>query len=215
MSDKQQDQHDADYSHELYEEPPRTSRGSMLGVFAALVALVIIGLAGYIWLTPGLTFDNLLHRQGATRQTPVQANVSDDAQSSVAEHNIEAVSQQSSSMECPYCGMLADAGGTHVIALWSDDRQTHHDSWDCAFGYGKDEDLELVSAQVNLHGTAPEDPDWLDAASAWFLYDTDKQIKLSMPPYVAAFASRADAEAMRPEWGGKVVDFAGLQAHWE
>lgn len=118
-------------------------------------------------------------------------------------------------MDCPYCGMLADASGTHVVVQWSDGSHTHHDSWDCAFMHGKDEGLAMAAMQVSEHGTSPENPVWLDASSAWFLYDMDKRIKMSMPPFTAAFTTRAAAEAAQPEWGGAVVDFAGLQANWE
>ncbi|MBN2080628.1 nitrous oxide reductase accessory protein NosL [bacterium] len=115
---------------------------------------------------------------------------------------------------CPYCGMLADKSASHVIASWSDGAHTHHDSWDCAIYYGQDEDLSMANAEVLAYGSPQDKPRWLDAAESWFLYDT-KPVTGSMPPYVAAFDSRAAAEAAQPELGGEVTDFAGLQAKWD
>jgi hypothetical protein len=44
---------------ELYVEPPRLTARDMAGVIAALLALAVIGFAGYIWLNPDLSWNNV------------------------------------------------------------------------------------------------------------------------------------------------------------
>jgi nitrous oxide reductase accessory protein NosL len=115
---------------------------------------------------------------------------------------------------CPVCGMRTPASGSHCVALWSDGSRTHHDCWDCLLTYGKERGLSLQRAVVIARGSSADAPRWLEAASAWYLYGTQR-IEMSMPPYVAAFASKAEAEAAQPELGGEVLDFAGLKAQWK
>lgn len=43
---------------ELYEEPPRMTAMDTIGVVIALVALLVIGWGGYLWLTPGKSLAN-------------------------------------------------------------------------------------------------------------------------------------------------------------
>ena len=117
-------------------------------------------------------------------------------------------------MRCPYCGMFSEKSASHVIAAWPDGSHTHHDSWDCALYYALEEDKVLVGAEVSAFGSPVDNPQWLDAAEAVFLYDT-KPVTGSMPPYVAAFATRAAAKAAQAELGGEMTDFAGLKAKWE
>lgn len=261
----------ADTEPTIYEEPTRLGWQDKLGVVAALIALAVIGVAGYIWLTPGLEFDTLLARLEAARQpapqaaSPQSASASDaagtkasasavspSAMPGMVEHEQGMVSANSGATDgnnpqantvpssngsqtepvataddplagvnlivgdtdCATCGMSGPASGSHCVALWNDGARTHHDCWDCLFTYGKERGLSLVRAVVIAHGGGQESPRWLEASRAWFLYGTSR-IEMSMPPYVAAFASRAAAEAAQPELGGELLDFAGLQAHWE
>ncbi|MCH7472236.1 nitrous oxide reductase accessory protein NosL [bacterium] len=187
---------------ELYEEPPKLTGRDIGGVIVALVALACIGLAGYVWITPGLGFAGLLSR-GADRTDSSNGQVT-----AVADTKHE-------SIRCEYCGMFADLSASYVMAQWTDGDLTHHDSWDCMFNHGRDEDLTLQSAMVSHYGMSIENPHWLAADETWYLHDTKESVKGSMPPYVAAFASRGEAEAAQPEMGGEVLDFAGLRIKWE
>lgn len=47
---------------EMYVEPPRMTTKDMAGVIIALLALVIIGFTGYVWLNPSLSWQNILHK---------------------------------------------------------------------------------------------------------------------------------------------------------
>ena len=123
--------------------------------------------------------------------------------------------QHDHEMNCPYCGMFADKSESHISAEWTDGTHTHHDCWDCAFLFGMENGLGLASATVALLGSPPSNPDWIDAQVAWFLYDTDKSVPGSMPPFVAAFATKDAAQAHQADWGGELVDFLGLQAKWD
>ena len=55
---------------ELYEEPQRITAKATIGVVVALASLVIIGAVGYVWLTPGLTFRDLLPASGTAPEEP-------------------------------------------------------------------------------------------------------------------------------------------------
>ncbi|GEM_PF-2229467 len=234
MTDERQVRNEAADEPELYEEPPRMTARDAAGVILALVALTVIGVAGYIWLTPGKGFADLLPTR--TAQEPIMpAAVPAEEVPAMDQHPpaeaAAAVHEQGRTsgdmtdepaapaaydpdVRCLYCGMFAARSGSHAVAQWSDGSTTHHDCWDCLLSHGMEEDLTLTGATVAEHGSAPEDPRWLDAEQAWFLYDT-KAIKGSMPPYVAAFVDRATAEGAQAELGGEVVDFDGLRAYWE
>jgi hypothetical protein len=246
---------------EIYEVPARMGVKDALGVVLALVLLVAIGVAGYVWLTPGMSFQALLAHTGiAARHTPsasapAQPEVSMDgaelaeptaatppagtdmtgmpgmSEAQLAGAAAAAAGDQTQTTapavdplvdpqlhtgdtDCATCGMDSLVSGSQCVALWSDSTHTHHDSWDCLFTYGEAHNLSLKRAVVTAHGSAPASPRWLEAQGAWFLYGTSR-IEMSMPPYVAAFDSQTAAEAAKPELGGEVVDFAGLQAHWK
>ena len=231
----------------FYEEPPRLGRKDILAVAAALVLLVLIGVTGYYWMTPGKSVADLLaYTQPAEAETaeadsPVPLEIQEHWASTLDDQaappvaaagvtNAQPVAEDGGiamyiedeplaglhdhDMRCPYCGMFSEKSASHVIAAWSDGSRTHHDSWDCAFYYGQGEGLELVDAEVSAFGSPVDNPQWLDAAGATFLYDT-KPVTGSMPPYVAAFATRAAAEAAQHELSGEIADFVGLQARWE
>jgi hypothetical protein len=117
-------------------------------------------------------------------------------------------------MSCPQCGMHADRSLAHVVAHWSDGSTTHHDCWDCTFAWGRANGITLQEVQVMAHGSRLDAPQWLQAPAAVFLYGTSR-IKGSMPPYVAAFDTRAAATAAQPELGGEVLDWEGLQAKFK
>ena len=191
---------------EIYEVAPKLTNRDIAGVAAALVALAVIGVAGYIWLTPGLTFSGLFQR--GTTTTAVDTTDTDQAVTSDADPGAAA-----EEVRCPYCGMFADRSLSHVDATWADGAHTHHDSWDCVFLHAMDNGLELDSARVTAYDSAGATVPWLDAAAAWYLFDTQR-IKGSMPPYVAAFSSQDAAAKAQPQLGGEIVDFDGLRARW-
>jgi hypothetical protein len=110
--------------------------------------------------------------------------------------------------------MPANASPSETVVIWSNGEHQHFDSWDCLFNYGSKHGLAIERAVVRRHAEPRDEPRWLKAEQAWYLYDT-KTIAMSMPPYVAAFESAAAAEAAQAELGGEPVSFAGLQAHWE
>lgn len=115
---------------------------------------------------------------------------------------------------CSYCGMFADRSMTHVVVLWDDGSHSQHDSFDCVFGKQIDDGLVIERIQVTAYDADNPGSDWLDARSASFLYDTSP-VTGSMPPYVAAFASNAEAEAALEILGGELLDFNELAARWQ
>lgn len=230
---------------ELYVEPPRMAAKDMVGVIIAILALVIIGFAGYIWLNPALTWSNVFARKPAAteqaggpsvpkRGTETQSQNSmpgmpaapattektgtEDINALNAETGSQppaAVAQGAEDFTCAQCGMDASRSASHVLAHWKDQSSGHFDSWDCTFKYAKEHGQTLSSAEVNRFGDDPASPQMLAAAEAWFLYDTKKKVTGSMPPYVAAYPDEAAAKAAQPEMGGEAMDFAGLKAKWE
>jgi hypothetical protein len=116
-------------------------------------------------------------------------------------------------LNCAYCGMFADKSLSHSVVQWNDGSHTHHDGWDCVFKYGQDAGLVLEDAVVVQYDGTGEEPVWIAANEAWFLYGT-KTIKGSMPPFVAAFESEAAAQAAKAELGGEVLGFVGLSNKW-
>lgn len=239
MTDERQVHNSEAEEPELYEEPPRMTGRDAGGVILALVALTVIGVAGYIWLTPGKGFADLLPSRtpqqsgmpaataapGAHEHSEVPHDVMEASAPAEETAELPAAAEPMSEdpaaqvaydqdVRCAYCGMFADKSGSHAVAQWSDGSQTHHDCWDCLLNYGTEEGLTLKGATVVEYGSPLSGPRWLDAGQAWYLYET-KAIKGSMPPYVAAFADRAAAEGAQAELGGEVVDFAGLRANWE
>ena len=255
---------------ELYVEPPKLTGRDALGVILALVALVVIGIGGYIWLNPQLSAASLFKHQqpaasaknaasttapaaGTTNAAPGGAGsmpgmdmsgqtTDQNSQSSAttssapaaetstqeqakapAESTAAAVpASESAAAEtkpehfiCDFCGMFADSSRSYVIAQWTDGMTSHHDSWDCVSKYGKANKMTLASAKVLDFTSQKGAPVMLDAAGAWYLYKTKKSVSGSMPPNVAAYASRAAAEKAQPAMGGETLDFAGLKAKWE
>lgn len=264
MTEEKTTKHDIEEEPMLYEEPPRMGWRDTVGVVIALIALVIIGIEGYIWLTPGMTLSKFLGQDGPsanattavsehTSGTPrmdepagmeemstnhmpgtgaqaeampsgeavpsaetemmAEPSAQPDPTATPAANPLADLSQHDDT-ECPACGMDASRSLASVAALWSDGTHTHHDCFDCMFTWGKEQGLTLIRAEVLEHGTTTQDANWLDAASATYLYGTSR-IEMSMPPYVAAFESRAGAEAAQPEFGGEVMDFAQLTKQWK
>jgi len=222
MSDDQQEQKKAGgekvANDEFYIEPPRIGTRDAIGVVIALVALVVIGVLGYVWLNPRLSFSNLLHRQprpSSTGAVPSTAGASQTGASSTSQGGAapQAATPAAEEFACDYCGMPTTRSQSYIIATWQGGRTSHHDSWDCVFRFGGQGKLSLASAQVSAYGVEPVN--MLDAAQAYYLYDTTKKVKNSMPPSVAAYASRSAAEAARPEMGGELLDFTGLEKKWE
>jgi hypothetical protein len=215
---------------------PMTGKDAF-GVVVALVALVLIGAAGYVWMTPGVSFSALIPSASKVaveptndyQSAPVAAVHKLHSGASVgagvpAEHSEMQPDGDNSlladphlhdhDLSCAYCGMFSDKSLSHSVAQWSDSSHTHHDGWDCLFRYGQDSGLVLEDAAVLKHGSTPEEPVWIAAKEAWFLFDT-KKIKGSMPPFVAAFETKAAAQAAKAELGGEVLDFAVLSSKWE
>jgi nitrous oxide reductase accessory protein NosL len=140
-----------------------------------------------------------------------------EAQARPAEPDTAAEAAETSAaegpLECPYCGMLPANSGTHIAAEWSDGAEHHYDCFDCMFNHLKESSATLANVKVSRYGSPGSAPDWLDAASAVFLYDT-KRIKGSMPPYTAAFSDEASAMAAQAELGGELVNWTALRAKW-
>lgn len=193
---------------ELYVEPPRMTAKDMIGVVVALIALGLIGYAGYVWLNPDLSLQTVFKKNNA----PVHSTAVDSTvKTNVTDVQPEAATEDYS---CAQCGMFADKSSSHVQVSWAGGDKTHHDSWDCVFKYAKAQSLVLESAQVLDYATGIGGR-MLDAGSAWYLYDTEASVEGSMSPYIAAFKDQAAAQAAQPEMGGEPVDFTGLKAKWE
>jgi nitrous oxide reductase accessory protein NosL len=186
---------------ELYVEPAKMTSRDTVGVVAALFALAIVGVLGYIWLNPNLGISNL-GGAGKAVQEPGEAPVF-------------TAGVDSMEVRCPYCNMFAAKSASYIVATMGDGTVQHFDSWDCLFKYGTEEKQPLVSAQVAKYGSDIGDPLWLTAADAVYLYDTKQSIQGSMPPGVAAFESEADAAAETGELGGTVLGFTELMAKWQ
>ncbi len=222
----------------LYEEPPLMTPKDSMGVAVAVVALVVIGILGYNWLTPNSPAQQV-SPPASTEPEVIDMPDLNMADMDIPEHDMAGMesnaesAEESSTMEelpstsgeqtpnqhdhkmnCAYCGMFSDKSKSHIQIKWSDESHTHHDCWDCAFFYGSEEGLSLEAAEVTLLSSPVSNPVWIDAEDAWYLYDTEKSVEGSMQPFVAAFESMDAAHASHSEWGGELVDFAGLQAKW-
>jgi nitrous oxide reductase accessory protein NosL len=196
MSEQRPNQHELE-EPELYVEPARMRTKDTVGVVLALLALALIGIGGYIWLNPALGIENLL-----------------GSRSKLAEPVTTAAGKEERE-RCPHCGMYADGSASHVKAAWEGEVEHSFDSWDCVFAWGKENKLALTGALVIAYSdTAGEQPGWLPADDAVFLYDTTAAVAGSMPPYVAAFAGEQDALRGQETLGGTVLNFPELRARW-
>lgn len=117
-------------------------------------------------------------------------------------------------MRCASCGMFTDRSMSQVVGYWKDGDETHHDCWDCLFNYAADNGLELDHALVKLFNSSLEEPEWIRADESVYLFGT-APIKGSMPPFIAAFASRNEAEGAQTELGGEIMNFSDLKSNWE
>lgn len=208
---------------EFYVEPLRMGARDLAGIILALVALAIIGYSGYIWLNPTLGYRDALRLgklqspvSGMTQAAaPVRETVRPSGSSQEQATGAAAsggAEQSAEDATCATCGMDSLKSLSHVIATWSDGKVTHHDSWDCMFNFEKSFQKKFVSAQVRNYESPGDAPEMLAAAKAYYLYDTKETVTGSMPPYVAAFPTRADAESHRAKLGGEVVDFSRLKS---
>ncbi|MCB1220133.1 MAG: nitrous oxide reductase accessory protein NosL [Planctomycetales bacterium] len=149
-------------------------------------------------------------RDGADKGMPAADKDSSTVTASGSLYNKAGFSDSS----CQYCGMFADKSLTHVVVRWQDGSYTQHDSFDCVFNLMADEARSIDAIQFTAYEVDNPGSHWLDASTAWFLYDTDT-VKGSMPPYVAGFASRSDAENAQAGLGGQLLDYNGLAAMWQ
>ncbi len=203
---------------ELYSEPPRMTGKDMAGVSAALVALLLIGYAGYVWLNPDLNWHKLFPGAPPAAETSSQAAAAAPAADMQASGDDEAAAladDAEADYTCAYCGMDASRSQSHANVHWDDATSGHFDSWDCVFAYAKDQGRTLQLAEISQFGSVDTGAPLLDAAQAWYLYDTTGKVEGSMPPYVAAYPDKATAQAAISEMGGEVVDFAGLKDKWK
>jgi hypothetical protein len=195
---------------EFYAEPAQLGRADILGVALALVSLAVIGVLGYVWLNPDLDVGSIR----SWFKPPPGATETVVATAEQSELNVDVgdgAAQETTS--CPVCGMYSERSDAHIVVAWSDGSHTHHDAWDCAFKWMQQQELTITRAQAVAYGSPKEAPTWLPAESASYLYGT-KELKISMPPYIAAFADAASAEAARAELGGHIIDWAALQQHF-
>jgi nitrous oxide reductase accessory protein NosL len=195
----------ADGEEELYEVPPRMTVGDTVGVVVALIALLVIGWLGYLWLTPGKSLADAFRFGGS----------SDPANTTMAEMQDGTAGDAAAATEnrCEYCGMFADKSMSQVRATYADGVQKAFDSWGCLFNYTRDNDLELAAVSVVDHTSSLDDPEWLDAGNAAYLFGLE-HVEGSMSPFVAAFADADTARAQMDELGGELLDYAGLRAKW-
>lgn len=199
----------AEADSEFYVEPPRTTLRDTVEVLVAIVLLVIIGVAGYHWLTP---------RASTAVQTEASSagTTADSHDHAAAPETEETMAHETTTAEarCEYCGMFADRSRSHIRAEWSDGSTSHHDSFDCLFNYGQDAGLTLASAEVAHYESDPDAPQWLDVTTAMYLYDTTEPVAGSMPPYVAAGSCTSCTGKLKPELGGTEMDWPELAAQW-
>ncbi|HES58679.1 MAG TPA: hypothetical protein ENO21_04545 [Firmicutes bacterium] len=191
---------------ELYEEPPKMTVKDTVGVIVALLALFVIGWLGYLWLTPGRSLaDAWLFGAGTgDTQTTMQE---------MRETQMAADGADVSAARCASCGMFADRSMSHVKATFGDGSAASFDSWGCVFDYAEENNLALASAQVIDLTSSLEDPHWLDADSAAYLYGVDS-VAGSMPPFIAAFPDEQTARVYIQQMGGELMDFAELLGKW-
>jgi hypothetical protein len=187
------------------------------GVIFALLALAVIGLAGYVWLNPDLGWLEIKARYlgKAAPATTDAVAVDPEAAAEVGSTDSAQVSTlDRSATSCQECGMFTDQTLGQIQAVWSDGSSTWHDCWTCLARYGKGQGLTLASATVLDYAAGLEARHTVDAAAAHYLYDVS-ELEGSMRPYVAAFADEASAQAAQASLGGELLDFAGLQARLE
>ena len=187
-----------------YEEAPRSSAADNIGIFIALVALVVIGYVGYVWLTPGMEVRDILASGGSSEKaSAVSSNVNDKptGETAVAE------------TRCPVCNMFALRSHVAVEAHWSDGSTSFHDSWICVKDQQDESGLSMASAMVRDIASGDGEVAWLEAQDAWYRID-GKAVPMSMKPFVAAYPSYSMAEADE-EQGGDLIDYAALLARLE
>jgi nitrous oxide reductase accessory protein NosL len=182
---------------ELYVEPTQMGLRDTLGVVAALIALAVIGVSGYVWLNPQLDSNSFL----AFEKRPDAPLASSAAE---AGH-----------IACPYCGMYADQSDGAVAVMWVGGGSGTFDSFDCLFNYITENKVKLKEGTVLDYASHEQADSWIGFEQATYLYGTTEMVSGSMEPYVAAFGSKQQAEEAKKTMGGEVVDFAGLQRKWK
>jgi len=181
---------------ELYVEPLAMGHRDVLGVIVALMALAAIGVSGYVWLNPDLSLSSMLASFHAAKAPPAQAAA--------------AATTETQHIPCPYCGMNADQSEATVSAMWQGGSGSF-DSFDCLFNYLKEQHVRLDSATVKQYDAQSET---VDVQKAYYLYDTKKTIEGSMPPNVAAFATKDAANKAKAAMGGTLLDYSTLEGKW-
>lgn len=223
---------DEESAPDSYAVPMTFTTKDMVGVIVALVALLVIGYAGYIWLNPDLSYNKMFAGAGPAKEQPASAGATSSSAQASPQPNAAADPAPAAQVDaagtgspapgveaidasCAQCGMDASRSLSHVVASWDSGASSHFDSWDCVFNYAKDQGLMLQSAEVSPYGADDSGAAMLDALQAWYLYDTTQKVQGSMPPYVAAYSGQAAAQAAQQAMGGEVLDFAGLKAKWK
>lgn len=223
MTEKEVRAVDAAEEKEFYEEPPALTKRDLLGVAAALATLLGIGICGYIWLNPDLSYPALWDRTtsgGSPSGSPSlavkagqdESNSADSAPSgpTYSEGTLDSPHTHTHDMSCAQCGMYSDRSTTHIVLAWQDETHSHFCCWDCAFKWQQSQQAVLSRALVVAYTGAVEDPVWLEATEAIYLVGTSR-LAGSMPPFVAAFATRETATAARAELGGEITNWQSLQ----
>ncbi|MEZ5338841.1 MAG: nitrous oxide reductase accessory protein NosL [bacterium] len=177
----------------FYEEAPRSSLAEGIGVAVALLALFVIGIAGYVWLTPGLEFADLL------RRSPGRST--DGTQMAAAE-------QPDEQTRCPQCSMYAMRSVAAVHAGFADGSSGYFDGWGCVADWARDHATHLSSAEVRDIASADREAQWLSADTASYRFGTAR-LDGSMAPFVAAYATPGHAQD-DDERGGEVMDYSAL-----
>jgi len=119
---------------------------------------------------------------------------------------------------CENCGMFEDTSPTRVVATFKADGKTsdHHfvclgciqefndKTWE-----GKAEVVGLKMLDYTTFGT--KNPTLIDGTKAFYLYGTD-ELAGTMPPYIAAFATKDAAKQAQKTLNGEVMDFKTMWA---
>lgn len=118
---------------------------------------------------------------------------------------------------CDNCGMFWLKSPTAVSTTVSFEGKKHEHLFEC-LGCLHDKVHELYGDKAQIEELeildyttfATGKENMLDAFDAMYLFGTSR-LKGSMPPYIAAFATKKSAEAKQDELGGQLVDFKGMQ----
>jgi len=188
---------------EFYKELPKLSLKDSMGVAFAIVMLGVIGVAGYIWLTPSLAFSNLVPQRAAVESGAEQVSAM-----------AAAPAEETEPIRCETCGMFYEKSPTQIIAYFNEEGAKkpvghYFESLGCVFDYMLDEEIPDMPASMEVLDYETFGTDklvMLDSEEAFYLYDT-KRLKGSMAPFIATFKTEKAALAAQKDIGGELKSF--------